>query len=185
MVFALVLVGVVWVRGICAFASEDCAACEEKRKAHNLTECSDAVFGIQLACNPAWGLYTGEKAFVIVISSDPAVTMTVARTESPYVSVEQLTDSLLKKMGRYHDGFAVERIHVAGQKAFMVKGFDVDSPQLRLLDYYFIRSGNLYRILFTVDPKERWDDYKFLFKAIIESVRLIEEPGRATVASKN
>lgn len=140
----------------------------------DLLTCKDEELGVRLLCNPDWELQTDKETILIIISSDPAVTLTIARQKTPLISVEQLSNTLLTELGQYEEGFDTERIHLAGQEAIKVKGFYKSYPQIRLLDYYLIHNSSLYMVLFSVNPKEKWDDYKFLIKRITESLSFLE-----------
>ncbi len=136
--------------------------------------CKDEELGVKLLCNPDWELQTGKEAILIIISSDPAVTLTIARQKSPIVSLEQLSNSLLTELGQYEEGFDTERTRLANQEAIKVKGFYKNYSQVRLLDYYLVHDSFLYMILFSVNPKEEWDHYKFLIKKVAESLSFID-----------
>ncbi|MFC1704358.1 hypothetical protein ACFL1E_06230 [Candidatus Omnitrophota bacterium] len=144
---------------------------EASESASDLDSCVDDEFGVRFACNTQWQLQIDKNALLIIISSNPAVTLTIARTETPLKFLEQLKKSDLQTLGHYADGFVIERVQVDNKKAFKIKSFSQEFPDIRLLDYYVINDGYLYRLLFSVDPKEKWKEYKPLFKEIIESFR--------------
>lgn len=138
-----------------------------------LSTCSDEEFGVEFLCNPDWQIEVGQGAILIIISEDPAVTMTIAKTYTPVFSLSQLDRDVLKKMGQYAEGFETERLIFANRDAIKVKGFAEDYPEMRLLDYYSINDVDMYSILFSVSPKEEWDRYQYLIDHIAESFRFI------------
>ena len=138
-----------------------------------LFPCQDDELGVRLLCNPEWQLETDKNATLLIISSNPAVTLTIAKQKSPIVFIEQLNPSLLMELGQYKEGFQIEEILLAHQKAIKVKGFYEAYPEIRLLDYYLVHDSLLYMIYFSVNPKESWEDYQFLFKKIIDSLSFV------------
>ena len=110
---------------------------------------------------------------MIVISDDPAVTMTMAKVKTGVRFLEQLDRAMLSALGEYEVGFIVEDTRVDGRKSLRVKAFSKEFPEMRLLDYYFMKDGQLFVILFSVDPKNKWDDYKFVLNRIMGSFRFL------------
>ena len=145
------------------------------QKAVELSPCRDGRLGVKFLCDPDWELQTEEETMLIVISSDPAVTVTVARSKAPVVFVEQLTKESLKQMGQYADGFMTENVQFAKQKAVKVEGFAEAYPEIRLLDYYVVNDFKLFSVLFSVNPKEKWADYRPLIEKVVESFEFLEK----------
>jgi hypothetical protein len=135
-----------------------------------LYSCTDDEFKLKVLCNPDWGLETYSEAFLMAISEDPAVTLTIVKLKFKIEDISQLTDLYLQETKHYAKGFATERVLFAGHEAVMVKSFAAEYPEIRLLDYYVIHEGQLYGFFFSVNPKESWDDYQFLIKKISQSV---------------
>ncbi len=130
---------------------------------HELTidKCMDSEFGIEFSCDPNWKWKRVEEAMLIIISSRPMVTMTITKVDAPFKLLGQITDNYLKKKGLYADGFKAERVNFLNGEAVHVKAMSRDYPDIRLSDYFFIKNGAMYGILFSVKPKEEWDKYKF------------------------
>ena len=139
-----------------------------------LENCAEKTLEVEFLCDPEWK--SGKKGNTVfaVISADPAVTLTIHRRASPVVSLLQWDHQQLKDLGKYADGFRTEQVAFAGEEALKVKAFSEEYPQIRLLDYYLIHDGDLYSILFSVEPKENWDDYKFLLQKIAHSFNFID-----------
>jgi hypothetical protein len=163
----LVLCGVFWAGP--AFSQEETGDSREIA----LTTCSDEEFGVEFLCNPDWQIEVDQKALLIIISEDPAVTMTIAKTYTPVFSLSQLDRDVLKTMGQYAEGFETERMIFADRDAIKIQGFAEDYPEMRLLDYYLINDVDMYSVLFSVSPEEEWDNYQSLINRITESFRFI------------
>ena len=138
-----------------------------------LHTCRDDQFGVRFSCNPDWEIEIHEGSVLLIISKDPAVTMTIAQTATPLVFISQINKKFLQEMGHYSDGFETEQVRLANQDAIKVKAFSREFSEVRLLDYYVLRGKVLYSILFSVNPKDEWDHYKFLIKRITDSFAFI------------
>lgn len=139
-----------------------------------LHNCQDAQLEVQFLCNPEWQLEEDENLIFIIIQEDnPAVTMTVAKSQAPVVFLEQLTESRLQEMGKYADGFNRARVPLAETEAIRIKAFPRAYPELRLIDYYLLHNDQLYSILFSINPKERAADYEPLIKKIVSSFKFL------------
>ncbi len=149
---------------------------ENPEKSIELQVCRDSRLGIRLLCNPDWGLQTEKETMLIIVSSDPAVTITIAQSKSPVIFPEQLTRDALSEMGQYAEGFIVENVTFAKERAICVEGFSREYPEIRLLDYYVVHDFKLYSVLFSVNPKERWPDYRPLIDKIIDSFEFVTPP---------
>lgn len=141
-----------------------------------LEPCKDERLGISILCNPDWELEEYEDTMLIIISSDPAVTLTIAKINESVNFLEELNMEYLKEIGQYMDGFQIEKVTVNKEKAIMVKAFSQQYPDIRLLDYYFLHDKALYGVLFSVNPREDWDKYKTLLKKIAESFKFVDKP---------
>ena len=161
--------------GFPSFAEENKSQSPIKTVA--LHECKDQTLGLQFLCNPDWELEAHDQSMLIIISSDPAVTLTISKAKSPVIFFEQLTDTALKEMGQYVDGFTKEKVQIAGENATKVMGYSIGYPEIRLLDFYFLRDFELYSILFSVNPKEKFSDYESLFISIITSIQFLNKKG--------
>lgn len=137
--------------------------------------CTNEGLGVQYFCDPQWKRRDIDDAVLIIISSDPAVTLTITKINSRILYMEQLTKRMLEDKALYAKGFRTRNVTFANKKAIQVKAFSRQHSGRRLLDYYFVHDGKLYAVLFSVYPKEKWDDYKFLIKKIGESFDFIDK----------
>ncbi|MBF0385125.1 MAG: hypothetical protein HQL27_04570 [Candidatus Omnitrophica bacterium] len=135
--------------------------------------CTDGELGLQFACSDSWKLDVVKDAVLIVISSNPEATLIIAKINSTIKYPEQLTKERLKEVKQYEEGFDIEKVKIRDKEFIKVKAFSAEEPQRRILDYYLIRGNELYGILFTVEPKEAMDKYKFMFQRIVESITFI------------
>jgi len=140
----------------------------------DLHACSDEGLAINFLCNPDWELQTDEDVLFVVISSEPEVTMTIARADSPVVFLDQLADPYLQEIGGYEEGFVSSRIMLGSREAVRVEGVSSGDPDMQMEDYYLLDDFNLYSVLFSVYPKEEWPKYKELFSKIVKSVQFPE-----------
>jgi len=144
-------------------------------KTVDLQVCTDDKLQVKFLCNPDWELETEDNAMLIVISEDPVVTLTIAKSKSPVIFLEQLTKETLAEMGQYTDGFTQETAQFAGHEAVKVQGVPKEFPEIRLLDHYVLYDLSLYSVLFSVNPKEKFDEYAALFNKIAESFTFVEK----------
>ena len=156
----------------CLFASSVLAA---DQKEVTLQSCSDQKLGIKFLCNPDWDLETQNDAMLITISDNPRVLLTIMKSTQSVLLLEQLTERMLTSIVDYKDGFTKNRIPFAGGEAMAVEGSLESAPQIRVLDYYVIHDNSLYGILFSVEPKEKWDDYKGVIDTIAKSIEFVRE----------
>jgi len=129
---------------------------------------------MEFLCNPDWETQKVQGTTIIKVSVDPYVAMSVSRVSSDIVYVEQLSHSFFEERKLYEKGFTQDFVKLAGMDAVQVKAFSKREPDMRFLSYFFFHKGTLYNILFSVYPKERWEEYKFLFKRIKNSFKLEE-----------
>ena len=141
-----------------------------------LHECSEKKLGLKFLCNLDWIIETDKDAILVVMADEPAVTMTLAQAKSPVIFFEQLDDEALKGMGQYVSGFTKKQILIGGEKAWQIKGFSKGYPEIQLLDFYFIHDLKLYSVLFSVDPKQDFDNYEELFTRIAQSIVFFDPP---------
>jgi hypothetical protein len=154
-------------------ADESLKEIEEAQGVIDIHPCLDERLGVELLCNRQWKQEVEPHAVMMVISPNPAVLLTVARAEEPVTGIEELTVERLKALGQYaEEGFKAEKVTVNGNQAIRVEGFAKDYPELRLLDFYVIHDYTLYSFLFSVNPKEEWDNYSVLFGKIAQSIKI-------------
>ena len=138
----------------------------------SLSSCTDKKLGITFLCGADWELETDQDAILAVISEDPAVTLTVARTKSPVKFVEQLSWPVLRELGQYaSSGFTTKPLKLAGDEALEVNGIPEDFPEMKLRDFYILHGDYLYSVLFSVNPRQALKDYQPLFNKIIGSIQ--------------
>lgn len=135
--------------------------------------CRDDALGLRFACRSDWAIEFSDLTDRFVISEDPLVEMTIVKEPTRLVSIEQLSVDILTGMNRYGEGFQTERIDAAAFQAVKVKAFSADDPELRLTDVYFLRGGALYKIYFTVSPREAWEVYQFLWEKVVFSLEFL------------
>ena len=138
-----------------------------------LHECQDERIGIKFFCHPDWELETQEDVLFIIINQEPAVTLTIAKSDDEIMFMEQLTNEVLQTMGQYGVGFTTQMLKISGQEAIQVDGYSEEYPEIRVRDYYLTYNMKLYSILFSVNPRDKWMDYQELFEQIIKSVQII------------
>lgn len=143
-------------------------------KRYQLEPCNEAELAIEFLCNPAWEYHVSKDALLVVISKEPLVTATFARMDAEVNYLYQLNKNTLAKKNLYRKGFKADLKKVNGQDVMVVRAFSRSEPQRRVLDFFYIHQGELFGALFAVHPIDNWDDYKFLIKAISESIQLLE-----------
>ena len=149
-------------------------AAEKDVKNLKLDYCKEKSLGIKFKCDKDWEIQTIKDAVLVVISSEPDVTLIIAKIDSRIKFLSQLTKDFLSSKDRYAPGFRLENINFVDRKALKVKAFAKNNKDKRILDYYFLNNSVLYGILFSVNPKEDTSQFKFLFKQIIDDFKFIE-----------
>ena len=135
-----------------------------------LNNCSEQNLRIHFLCDFAWRDQNENSDVVFyAINANPVVKLKIAKIPIEILYIQELSREKLEAIGQYMQGFAVEDTEVAGYSALKIKAFSSKDPQIRLLDYYFVRDNNLYTLMFSVNPKGDWNDYKFLFREIVRS----------------
>lgn len=148
-------------------------ALEQAQGVVDLQLCREEKLGVELLCNRNWKQELDrDQAVMMIISQDPAVLLTVARSKVPVSGIEELTREKVRFLGHYAKGFKMAKVTINGSPAIMVEGFSEDFPETRLLDYYVVHDFQLYSFLFSVDPKEAWTDYSVLCAKIAESIKI-------------
>ena len=167
---------------VCAFAlfwlgfcAPTVSAQEKSFKEFELSTCTDKKLGVKFLCGADWELQTDQDAILVVISEDPAVTFTVARTKSPVIYIDQLSHQTLKEIGQYADDFEMKKVQWAGLEGAQVDAAAADYPEIKLRDFYLLREPYLYSFLFSVNPQEDFEKFVPLFAKIMGSVQFIPE----------
>lgn len=137
--------------------------------------CADSEFGMRFMCEADWKWRRIDSALLIIISTNPTVTLTITRFNSSLTYLQQLTHEYLAGKDLYLDDFRTEDVTFAGNRAVKVKAFSKKYPDIRLTDYYVMHNGNLYGVMFTVYPKEHWDEYQYMVQKISDSFSFLED----------
>jgi len=138
----------------------------------NLELCGDSDLNILFLCDPEWVMQPADDAVLVVISSEPLVTLIIAKIKSDIKFLGQLTNMKLREMKQYKKGFQTENVNIADIRAIKVKAFSKDNEDKRVLDYYFMYDQSLYGLMFSVSPKQNWEKYKYLVKSIADSIQM-------------
>ena len=93
--------------------------------------------GVTFFCNPDWRIQAVDDALLIIVSTDPDVTMIVAKIDSNVKFLGQLTAQRLQELKQYKDGFVVENVILGDREMLKVKAFSDEYEARRLLDYLF------------------------------------------------
>ena len=136
--------------------------------------CTDSEFGIQFYCEADWKWRRVNDAILIIVSDNPTVTLTISKVNTPIRFLGQLTYSILEQTGLYADGFKTEHVTIADKNVLQVKAFSRHDENIRLNDYYYVHHQLLYGILFSVNPKEDWEQAKYKIKKIKSSIQFFD-----------
>jgi hypothetical protein len=134
--------------------------------------CTDRRLNLRFYCENGWKIQQADEAVLVVASSDPMVTLIVARIDSSITLLGQMTKKILDDMKQYRNGYMTEYVTYNDQQFFRVKALAQSDSEKRILDHYFIHEGKLYSILFSVKPKAKWDEHKFLIEKVLQSLKL-------------
>ncbi|MCD4778991.1 MAG: hypothetical protein K8S27_00365 [Candidatus Omnitrophica bacterium] len=137
---------------------------------NQLQSCVDDKWGISFLCHPRWGVEENPQALSLIISVEPTVTFTVVKFNKRIKFIAQLNRFHLESMGQYSRGFKMESINLGRYKAVKVKAFSSVYPDMRIVDFFVLHDEVLYGFLFSVSPKEEWDNYKRLIHKIVRSL---------------
>lgn len=138
-----------------------------------LPYCYAQDLGVVFLCEPQWGVRIIGKDIIVIISETPAVTLTISQLSSQYRFLEQLSVEELKRLELYQEGFSTEPVVLDAKKALKIKALARENAQRRLADYFVILRGRLYGFLFSVQPKEDWEEYQLIIDRIVKSIRFI------------
>ena len=142
------------------------------QKESGIQNCYDDRMGVRFLCDPDWELVEGEDVILLVVSEDPAVTITISKTKTPIKFLEQIDKQSAAKIGDYKEGFQMEILRLAKVKALEIKAISVSSPETYLLDYYVLHENYLYGLLFSAQMQSAWDEYQALFHEIADSFQV-------------
>ncbi|HBG61857.1 MAG: hypothetical protein A2Y03_03280 [Omnitrophica WOR_2 bacterium GWF2_38_59] len=139
-----------------------------------LITCTIDKFGIKFSCDPHWTIQDIDNNIFVTISNTPSVILTFAKIDSKITFAHQISFEFLEQRNLYADGFKMEDVKFANKNAIKVKAFSKTEPDMRRSDYFLIDGSALYGILFSVYPKESWDDFKFVLKTVEDSIVFTE-----------
>ncbi len=135
----------------------------------------DDKLGYKIKCNPDWGLKAEDNSVLFITSDEPYVVISINKSEDTGRSLDQLTIPVLQEIGRYAKDFQIRHTKIAGYDAVNVKGAPQGYPDTRVSDYYIIKDGYLYSLLFSVSPKEEWETHTDLFDEMLASFQFVSE----------
>lgn len=164
------------------FGGHPCSpAFENKSKGSNafekaLTKCVSEETGIVFACDPAWHKTHQGNKMTVIINAAPRIEMILEEDSQKLHFMSELSRRAFESMGRYEDGFHLEHLTHCGRETIKINGYLFGQPNTRVSDFYLIDHAQLHFIRFAVDPKESWDEYKWLIKRIIDSVSFLKSP---------
>lgn len=139
-------------------------------KDKELVPCWDEARGVKIMCNPNWQIFENDDTIIYVISKNPDASLIINKRPTDIKFIGQLNREYISASGQYQDDFKTDYAKLAKRNAIVVKGFYKPNPKVKLLDYYLLYNSNLYSFLFSVNPKEDWENYRLLIKHIIENL---------------
>jgi hypothetical protein len=116
---------------------------------------------------------TDPNTVFYVLETDPLIYFKIVKMNTEARTIQQLSRDRLEAIGQYQEGFQTEEAWVAGEQAVKVKAFARDDPDTRLLDYYFAHGNTRYGVMFSVKPKDRWEDYHSTFQEMVNVMHFI------------
>lgn len=126
-------------------------------------------FDVSFECRPDWKWLRMEDKIIVIISTDPTVTLTLAKDDERIVFLEQLTPRRLGAANKYRDDFQIEPVRISGSPAVKVKAYARNWEDVRLSEYYYLRASSLHRVSFAVHPRDAWPQQQYLIQSIIDS----------------
>ena len=153
-------------------------ASEEKPGATSidLIECGDRKMEFKVLCNPRWPTQRNTQSLKLIIDDvdSQEVSVTVSKSEEAGLVLSDLTPTALKRVFEYADEFKYAKTFVNWKKAIRVEAQPQGQPQTYLLDYFFIRESQLYRISYSAGSAEQFRKYLPLFAKMMRSFEFIK-----------
>lgn len=140
-----------------------------------LQKCVSRETGIAFACLPQWKREHDGKILRVIISESPRVDVVIEETDQKVRFLSELSQDALASLGRYADGFNIERFRYCDRETVKVNGYLKADPNKRVSDFYLVDHQVIHSIKFTADSKEAWEEYKFVIKQIVESVTFVRQ----------
>ena len=152
-----------------------------------LTSCIDKNLGFAVKCSPRWQRDVRPDTLLFVLQAQPRhiVTLSVSRVDGFKGNLQDLTPVQLQDRFDYEKNFQMGASRIGGEKAIVIIGQPRNFPHVQLLDYLVLKKKVLYRISFSVNTKNRFDDYQKLFQELIRSFSFLDSKssGRSSVPS--
>ena len=173
-VAGLMILGFVGMSGIFAQAAENTI----HKIPPGFEKCTSDEVGIVFACDSSWKLNRQGKTLKITMSEKPYVEMVAEESDQTIHFISELNEDTFAGMGRYEKGFSFEHLTHCNRETIKINGYLKDHPETRVSDYYLIDHLHLHSIRFTIDPKESWEDYKWIIKQVMDSMNFVKhKPG--------
>lgn len=155
-------------------AKETVAPNGQPKIKEDLQFCRDDKMGVKFLCDPDWELVTDKNMLMVVLSSNPVVSMTISKSDKPVIFIQQLTESVIKEMGQYAPGFKTEMVRWGQREVVKVEGIADGHPGTVLRDYYLIKDMNLYGLLFATESSNGFAGFEPLIDRILESFQFVD-----------
>ncbi len=140
-----------------------------------LRKCTSEEIGMTFDCDPTWKLNRKDKTLKVTISESPRVEMFVEENDQTIRFLSEMNESAFDSMGRYEPGFHFEHLTQCNRETIKINGYLKGHPETRVSDFYLIDQMHMHSVKFTVDPKEAWENYKWLIKDIVDSLHIIQQ----------
>jgi len=79
-------------------------------------------------------------------------------------------------MFKYADGFRFKKLKEKGQIILVIEATHKKYPNIKLVDYFFIKDTYLYRLSFSVSQQKYFKNYASLFTQMAETFQFINTP---------
>ncbi|MCR4336348.1 MAG: hypothetical protein NUV91_00880, partial [Candidatus Omnitrophica bacterium] len=79
----------------------------------------------------------------------------------------------LQRVFKYQNSFKYTRTKLNWQEAILVKAYPKNDNNTVLVDWFLVKDRHLYRLSFSVSPKDNFPKYKSLFLAMANSFEFI------------
>ena len=145
-----------------------------------LTDCIDKNLGYKIKCSRQWRLDTQPNGIVLLIHDEPnkLASLSINIHDETGLNFADLTPKALRRVFKYGDHFQMGKTKIGNKKAVVVLAQSEAFPDTQLLDYFMIQEGYLYRVSFSVNKKEFFEDFRNLFKEIIGGFEFLGSPQR-------
>jgi len=159
-----------------AFAGTEDESKSDHKLPIALQKCTSDEVGMTFDCDPSWKLNRYLKTLKVTISENPQVEFLIEESQQSTHFMSELTEDAFASTGRYEEGFHFEHQIRCNREAIKINGYLKGSPQIRVSDFFLIDHGRIHSVKFTVDPKDAWENYKWLIKDVIDSIKFFKQP---------